>query len=78
MKAVVAAFNQEKALVRTFGWNFLRHYWLPDGVLRLHAEQEGRAEVRHVVHAGHVLGAGGGAQVPCSVDIYCPLSRYVC
>ena len=51
---------------------------LPDGVLSLHAEQEGRAEVRHVVHAGHVLGAGGGAQVPCRVDIYCLQSRYVC
>ena len=50
---------------------------LPDGVLRLHAEQEGRAEVRHVVHAGHVLGAGGGPQVPCRGDIYCLQSRYV-
>ena len=35
MKAVVAAFNQEKALVgafsviiRTFGWNFLKHVLL--------------------------------------------------
>ena len=37
MKAVVAAFNQEKALVGAFsvitklrmqfGWNFLKHYW---------------------------------------------------
>ena len=33
MKAVVAAFNQEKALVgafsviTTFGWTFLKHYW---------------------------------------------------
>ena len=39
MKAVVAAFNQEKALVGAFsvitnlrmpfGWNFLKHYWIP-------------------------------------------------
>ena len=38
MKAVVAAFNQEKALVGAFsvitnlwiefGWNFLKHYWI--------------------------------------------------
>ena len=45
MKAVVAAFNQEKALVGAFsvitnlriefGWNFLKHYWAAGaGLLR--------------------------------------------
>ena len=59
MKAVVAAFNQEKALVGAFsvitnlrmkfGCNFLKHYELPTG--QLAAEQEGGVVGPHAVGA---------------------------
>ena len=56
MKAVVAAFNQEKALVGAFsvitnrriefGWNFLKHYWSLPRPHLLQAAGAGGGQVR--------------------------------
>ena len=62
MKAVVAAFNQEKALVRAFsvitnlrmqfGWNSLKHYWAP--VVHRHQHH---VAVQQLVGPVHGVGA---------------------
>ena len=42
---------------------------VPDGVLRLHAEQEGRGEVHHVLHADCVLYLPFARQLKVTMDI---------
>ena len=73
MKAVVAAFNQEKALVgafsviTTFGWNFLKHYREGNGfisiidltdVLSQLGEKLSQEEVEELIHEADIDGDG--------------------
>ena len=78
MKAVVAAFNQEKALVGAFsvitnlrmelGWNFLNHYL--GGGAALHQTPHLRAVgVGALVRAGAALRHGDGGELAGGTEL---------
>ena len=88
MKAVVAAFNQEKALVGAFsvitnlricfGWNFLKHY--REHVVACGARLEGRVEHHAallLVRVEHVVEAHGVSLVLVGEEFPCRLFHHM-